>query len=77
MQNPKPLEILIAKRVKFHKISILVPAYNEGKTVTTVLEALSKVKLINDLAREVVVVDDGSKDNTVEVVKKFIEDNPA
>lgn len=77
MQNPKPLEILIAKRVKFHKLSILVPAYNEKNTVTTVLEAVSKVNLINGMTREIIVVDDGSKDNTVEIVKKFIEENPA
>lgn len=77
MQNPKPLEILIAQRVKFHKISILVPAYNEQNTVVTVLEAISKVSLMNGIAREIVVVDDGSKDKTVEIVKKFIEENPA
>jgi len=63
--------------VKFHKLSILVPAYNEKNTVTTVLEAVSKVNLINGMTREIIVVDDGSKDNTVEIVKKFIEENPA
>lgn len=63
--------------MKFHKLSILVPAYNEKNTVTTVLEAVSKVNLINGMTREIIVVDDGSKDNTVEIVKKFIEENPA
>jgi len=62
--------------MKFQKISILVPVYNEKKTVTQVLAALSKLKLLHDIEKEIIVVDDGSKDTTVEIVKKFIADNP-
>ncbi len=63
-------------RTKFQKISVLVPVYNESKTVTQVLEAVATVKLMNGIAKEIIVVDDGSKDNTVEIVKKFIAENP-
>ena len=58
--------------MKFQKISVLVPVYNESKTVTQVLDALENVKLIHGIEKELIVVDDGSKDNTVEVVKKYM-----
>jgi len=77
LHSPIQDKILTETRTKFQKISILVPVYNEKKTVTQVLEAISGVKLMNDIEKEIIVVDDGSKDNTVEIVKKFIEDNPS
>ncbi len=45
------------------QVIAIVPAYNEANTVGTVVEALNQVELINDI----VVVSDGSTDNTVEV----------
>ena len=60
----------------YQKISIIIPVYNESKTVADVLKAVDDVKLLNDLAKEIVVVDDGSKDNTIEKVKAFIADHP-
>ena len=54
------------------RISVVVPVYNEEKTVAQVLKLLSQVPL--DL--EVIVVDDGSKDGSIEFVRKFAKDNP-
>jgi glycosyltransferase involved in cell wall biosynthesis len=49
------------------KLSILVPVYNEKPTV---LEILRRVKAVSlPLERELVIVDDGSTDGTVEVLK--------
>lgn len=50
-----------------NKASAIVSAYNEEKRIGTVLKALSKSKNIG----EIIVIDDGSKDNTQKVVKKF------
>ncbi len=57
------------------KLSILVPAYNEENTVLTVLNSLKKLKL-DKITKEIIVIDDGSKDKTPEILKKVKKDNP-
>ncbi len=76
MHNPFLHNIIAPKKMKFQKISVLVPVYNEEKTVTEVLHAIANVSLMGSLEKEITVVDDGSKDKTVEIVKKFIAENP-
>mgnify|MGYP000964651447 CR=1 FL=1 len=58
------------------KLSVIVPAYNEEKTILTVLEKLKSVVLIGDFSKEIVVVNDCSADNTEGKVKQFIAENP-
>lgn len=48
-------------------ISILAPAYNEGKTV---VESVNSFLLLNYPSFEVIVINDGSKDDTLDVLKK-------
>ena len=59
------------------KLSVLIPAYNEEKTIRTVLQAVLNVDLINQIDKEIIVVNDGSTDNTKEIVKGFIDKHPA
>lgn len=47
-------------------LSVIVPVYNESRTVKELLEKLVKVSEV----REIVVVDDGSTDNTAKQIKK-------
>lgn len=49
------------------KLSVIVPVYNEQKTVEKLLEKLSKVKQV----KEIVVVNDGSTDNTANILEKL------
>ena len=53
------------------KLSVIIPAYNEskriGKTLRNIQEYLSK----QDYDHEIIVVNDGSKDNTAEVVESL------
>jgi len=50
------------------KISILIPAFNEQDTIIDVLEQVAR-QSIDDFEIEVIVIDDGSRDNTVQLVE--------
>ncbi len=53
-----------------HMVSILVPAYNEERTVKTVLQNLSRLNFeFLDLAHEIILIDGGSTDRTVELAR--------
>ena len=49
------------------KISIIIPCYNEEKYISTVLTNINKQRKLFNL--EIIVVDDGSKDKTKEILK--------
>lgn len=58
------------------KLSIVIPAYNEGATIHRILDKIQAVKLLNDIEKEVVIVNDCSKDNTEETVLSYQKQNP-
>jgi len=57
------------------KLSILIPAYNEAKTIHLILDKVKAVKLINDIEKEIIIVNDCSTDNTAEVIENYIKNN--
>jgi glycosyltransferase involved in cell wall biosynthesis len=57
------------------KLSILIPAYNEEKTIGIVLRKLAAIQL--PVQKEIIVIDDCSTDNTGYVVSQFISSNPS
>ncbi|MBI2659738.1 glycosyltransferase family 2 protein [Candidatus Woesearchaeota archaeon] len=68
-QKPK------AKKLsKFPKVSIVIPAYNEEKNITTTLKSLVSLNYPKNRL-EIIVVNDGSKDNTKNAVSRFIAEN--
>lgn len=58
------------------KLSIVIPAYNEGRTIHLILDKVKAVKLMNDMEKEVIIVNDCSKDNTEEAVHAYKTANP-
>lgn len=58
------------------KLSIVIPAYNEAPTIHFILDKVLDVQLINDIEKEIIIVNDCSKDDTVEVVKAYIASHP-
>jgi glycosyltransferase involved in cell wall biosynthesis len=58
----------MAKSTPVPQLSVIVPAFNEEKTILNVLEAL---ELALVLPHEVIVVDDGSADGTAAIVEKY------
>lgn len=57
------------------KLSILIPAYNEARTIHLILDKVKAVKLINNIEKEIIIVNDCSSDNTVEVIENYIKNN--
>jgi glycosyltransferase involved in cell wall biosynthesis len=54
------------------KLSILIPVYNEGKTIDQLLQKVVDLQLYGNVQKEIVVVNDCSKDNTDEAIKSFL-----
>ena len=58
------------------KLSIIVPAYNEENTIQHILNKINEVQLIQNLQKEIIVVNDCSKDNTELKVTEFQQQHP-
>lgn len=52
------------------KLSIIIPTFNEEKTIAEVIKKVAKVKLPKKITKEIIVVDDGSTDNSQNEIKK-------
>jgi glycosyltransferase involved in cell wall biosynthesis len=57
------------------KLSIIIPAYNEGPSILEILGEIKKVELLNGIEKELIIVNDCSKDNTKDIILEFIEKN--
>jgi glycosyltransferase involved in cell wall biosynthesis len=60
----------------FKLLSIIIPAYNEGKTIHFILDKIKQVELINDIQKEIIIVNDFSNDDTDEAVSRYMVANP-
>ncbi|MFN5318114.1 MAG: glycosyltransferase family 2 protein [Bacteroidia bacterium] len=58
------------------KLSIVIPAYNEGRTIHFILDKIKAVDLVGKIQKEVIIVNDCSKDNTEEAIHTYIQNNP-
>jgi glycosyltransferase involved in cell wall biosynthesis len=59
-----------------HKLSVLIPAYNEASTIHHILDKVISVELIGQTEKEIIIVNDHSKDNTEEVIRDYIATHP-
>jgi glycosyltransferase involved in cell wall biosynthesis len=57
------------------KLSILIPVYNEGATIRRLLDKVLSVKLADPIEKEIIVVNDCSKDDTQAIVEKYITEH--
>ena len=58
------------------KLSIVIPAYNEAATIHRILDKVRDVTLIQGIQKEIIVVNDCSKDNTSQIVQRYSERYP-
>lgn len=63
------------KNMKRKKLSIIIPAYNEEATIHLILDRIKTVRLINNIQKEIIIVNDCSKDDTKGAIQKYISDN--
>ena len=52
-------------------LSIVIPAYNEGRTIHLILNKFKDVKLPEGVEKEIIIVNDFSKDNTEEAIVNY------
>lgn len=53
-------------------LTIIIPVYNEERLVCRLLEKVIALKLSNPLAKEIIIIDDGSTDSTYTIVEQFL-----
>lgn len=58
------------------KLSIVIPAYNEGATIHLILDQIKAVQLLGGFSKEVLIVNDCSRDNTEDAVRQYMAANP-
>tara|TARA_B100001939_G_scaffold341152_1_gene350359 strand:- start:495 stop:1208 length:714 start_codon:yes stop_codon:yes gene_type:complete len=59
------------------QLSIIIPVFNEQKTIYQLLEKIASLKLINNIKKEIIVVNDASSDSSKEKINAFIKDHTA
>ena len=62
--------------VKFDKLSIIIPVYNEARTIHQILDVLRELQLVNNIQKEIILVNDCSSDNSAEVINAYIAQYP-
>jgi len=58
------------------KLSIIIPVYNEGKTIHLILDKIAQVNLTESLEKEIIIVNDASSDNTLEAISSYQKAHP-
>ncbi|TAG01719.1 MAG: glycosyltransferase family 2 protein [Cytophagia bacterium] len=62
--------------MEIKKLSIVIPAYNEGKTIHLILNKIKAVQLLQNIEKEIIIINDFSKDDTEEAIQSYQNQNP-
>lgn len=57
-------------------LSVIIPVYNEERTIRAILDKVRGVKLIEGIAKELVIVNDASKDDSAEIIREYSIEYP-
>jgi glycosyltransferase involved in cell wall biosynthesis len=58
------------------KLSIVIPAYNEERTIHLILDKVRDVQLTGDIEKELIIVNDCSSDDTAGAIQRYQAANP-
>lgn len=61
--------------IQMNKLSIIIPVFNEGKTVHLILDKIKNVSLPQNIQKEIIIVNDCSTDDTSQAIKNYIAQN--
>ena len=56
-------------------LSIIIPVYNEEKTINKLLQKIATLKLMQNIQKEIIIINDCSTDSSKEKIQFFIEEN--
>lgn len=59
-----------------HKLSIIVPVYNESATLVAILDRILAVKLVDDIQKEIILINDGSTDDSEQKIFAYQQKHP-
>lgn len=57
------------------KLSVIIPTFDEERTVAELLTKVLNAKLPDGVTKEIIVVNDGSTDKTVDIVEEFVQEH--
>jgi len=61
--------------MKIEKLSIIIPAYNEGNTIHLILDKVKSIELIGNIQKEIIIVNDCSNDHTEQAITDYKDAN--
>jgi glycosyltransferase involved in cell wall biosynthesis len=59
-------------KVDIKTLTIIIPVYNEEKTIQSVLEKVIGVQLPGEIQKQLIVINDGSSDNSKTIIEDFV-----
>ena len=62
--------------VKFDTLSIIIPVYNEARTIHQILDLLRELHLTNDIRKEIILVNDCSSDGSGDAIRRYAALHP-
>jgi glycosyltransferase involved in cell wall biosynthesis len=65
-----------SRTINVQKLSIIIPAYNEEQTISAVLKNVLDLQLYGNIEKEMIVINDCSKDSTAQQIDDFAYANP-
>lgn len=78
----KPMRVIPMRKASnapgpsIKSLTIIIPAYNEEKTIGFVLDKIRLVRLEQNIEKEVIIINDCSGDRTGEIVATYISAHP-
>jgi glycosyltransferase involved in cell wall biosynthesis len=57
-------------------LSVIIPSYNEAATICLMVDKVRSTQLIGQVEKEIIIINDCSKDDTKTIIEKYISENP-